>query len=338
MRTLVLFVFCFVSAIAKAPLTNISSPPKVLVSIAPIHSLVAGVMEGIAEPELLMEAGTSAHIHQLKPSEAAKLHSAQIIIWIGPMYESALVNSISAVKKSIQLITLSDLKGIHLLPIRSFSQSAAECCCTVELSQCKSGHEPHGDHHHEISGKDGHLWLDAPNAKIIVKRVAQELAELDQRNAPRYLANSEKVIARLNELNAELTQEMNPVKAIKYVTFHDFTQYFDVTYGTQCVGVVRANPEIESTVSSHRAIRKQGVDGAKVIFSEPQFDTKAVQTIAQDAGLKYAQLDGLGVGLDKGPNLYFEMMRRFADDMISALKGQNEADCKLPFGRCAGAD
>lgn len=321
MRILVLLFVCLVSAIAKAPkksVSNISSPPKVLVTIKPIHSLVAAVMEGVGQPDLLVDADVSLHTHQLKPSEITKLNSAQVIVWVGPEYETMIQKSIEAIKNSAQLITITELPGIHLLPTRNFDHSIEGC--SADFMHCHDHHSHHHkDHHHEISGKDGHLWLAAPNAKIIVKVIAQELIALDQRNAPYYLANSEKVIKKLDELNSDLAAEMKSVKGVKYLTYHDFTYYFDIAYGTKCVGAVRANPEVEPTAADILAVKRQVSEGARAIFSEPQFDTKSIRTIAGDTGIIYAQLDGLGFGLDQGPNLYFEMMRRLSNDMKNAL-------------------
>lgn len=325
-----LLIYCasitIVSAASGKPKVNLSSPPKVVVTIKPIHSLVAGIMEGVGEPELLIEADSSAHTHQLKPSEAAKLYAAQVIIWVGPVYETVLTQLIMRLKDSAQLITVSDLPEIRLLPSRIL-KGAQECSC----SKAHQHDTQHGGHHHEVPGKDGHLWLAAPNAKVIVKGIAQELAQLDQRNAPRYLANSQKIIGQLDVLHADISYEMKDVQGAQYLTFHDFTQYFDSAYGTQCVGAVRVHPEVEATAADLHAVRQQVSKGVRTIFSEPQFDTKAVRTIAEDTGITYAQIDGLGYGLEKGPNLYFEMMRRLANDMKKALMRE---ECKLPFGGC----
>ena len=47
--------------------------PAVVVSIKPIHSLVAGVMDGIGAPQLLIEGAGSPHSYALRPSEARAL-------------------------------------------------------------------------------------------------------------------------------------------------------------------------------------------------------------------------------------------------------------------------
>jgi zinc transport system substrate-binding protein len=44
------------------------TPPSVVVSIKPIHSLVVGVMQGVATPSLLVTGAGSPHTYSLKPS------------------------------------------------------------------------------------------------------------------------------------------------------------------------------------------------------------------------------------------------------------------------------
>ena len=53
-----------VSALAitacTAAVGQAAQTPKVVVSIAPIHALAAGIMEGVGEPQLLISGGASA--------------------------------------------------------------------------------------------------------------------------------------------------------------------------------------------------------------------------------------------------------------------------------------
>jgi zinc transport system substrate-binding protein len=42
-----------------------AEPPRVIVSIKPIHSLVAAVMQGAGEPTLLIGSGASPHTYNL---------------------------------------------------------------------------------------------------------------------------------------------------------------------------------------------------------------------------------------------------------------------------------
>ena len=57
--------------------------PKVVADIAPVHSLVSKVMNGVGRPKLIIPAINSPHEYQLKPSNAKDIEDANIIFWIG---------------------------------------------------------------------------------------------------------------------------------------------------------------------------------------------------------------------------------------------------------------
>jgi zinc transport system substrate-binding protein len=62
----------------------------VIVSVKPVHSLVAGVMNGVGEPGLLVRGGESPHTYSLRPSDARMLDDARIVFWIGGVFETFL--------------------------------------------------------------------------------------------------------------------------------------------------------------------------------------------------------------------------------------------------------
>ena len=58
--------------------------PKVVTDIHPVHALVSQVMGDLGAPVLLLERGASEHDFQLRPSQAADLADADLVVWIGP--------------------------------------------------------------------------------------------------------------------------------------------------------------------------------------------------------------------------------------------------------------
>lgn len=335
LKIIILSLICFVMDF-QAPCAA-ASPPKVLVTVKPIHSLVAGIMEGVATPILLLDGTTSPHHHHLKPSEEQKLNGVDVIIWVGEIYETSLKKRIENCRNFAQIITVSHLNGVELFPYRSFrhdegcqtglrgvfSKNTHHCCCQSESSDReRDSHDfNHGNEDcREVSGKDGHLWLALNNAKILVTQIGQKLATIDRQHAPNYLANSKKVVKRLDALTLELSHELKAIKGRPYITFHDFTQYFDRYFGTTCVGVVRVNPSLAPSPKHLEDLKRQIEDkNGDVLFVEPQFNDRLVHLLAQDTPIKIAQLDYLGYGLEPGIDLYFEMMRRLAVDMKRAL-------------------
>ncbi|MGA8771495.1 MAG: zinc ABC transporter substrate-binding protein, partial [Rhodomicrobium sp.] len=78
--SMVLFARVSWPALVLASLILLALPcfaaPNVVVTIKPIHSLAAAILEGVAEPKLLLEGAASPHAYALKPSDAEALSRA----------------------------------------------------------------------------------------------------------------------------------------------------------------------------------------------------------------------------------------------------------------------
>ncbi len=88
-----------------------AAQPRVVASILPLQSLTAGVMEGIGEPAVLVRGNASPHTAQLRPSDAQALARAQLVIWIGPIYESFLARPLRALGGDARVIELARVAG-----------------------------------------------------------------------------------------------------------------------------------------------------------------------------------------------------------------------------------
>jgi len=64
--------------------TAMADVPNVAADIAPVHSLVARVMQGVGAPSLIVAPGASPHEYSLRPSEAAALQEADLVFWVSP--------------------------------------------------------------------------------------------------------------------------------------------------------------------------------------------------------------------------------------------------------------
>ena len=76
--------------LAAGTLAARAEAPDVVVSIKPIHSLVAAIMQGVGEPGLIVEGAASPHTYSLKPSNAAALQDADVVFWVGHGLEAFL--------------------------------------------------------------------------------------------------------------------------------------------------------------------------------------------------------------------------------------------------------
>jgi len=96
-----------------------AEPPRVVADIAAVHSLVSKVMEGVGEPELLIPPGGSAHFYALKPSDAKKLRSAEIIIKIGPQLSPWMDRPLNSLAGSARRLRLLEQPETITLPPRT---------------------------------------------------------------------------------------------------------------------------------------------------------------------------------------------------------------------------
>src|SRR5262245_29815115 len=81
----------------------------VVVSIRPVHSLVAGVMQGAGEPGLLVRGTGSEHSYSLRPSQARALDQADVVFWVGETLETFLLKPLQALSSNAEVIELSEM-------------------------------------------------------------------------------------------------------------------------------------------------------------------------------------------------------------------------------------
>ena len=108
-----------VAALATVPNAAASSEaPSAVASIKPVHSLLAGVMNGVGRPILLVPGGASPHTFSLRPSDAQALENADIVVWVGEDLESFLIQPLDALASDAYVLELSRAEGITLLRFR----------------------------------------------------------------------------------------------------------------------------------------------------------------------------------------------------------------------------
>ncbi len=109
----------FAGLLVAAPWAPVRAAPDVVASIKPVHSLVAGVMDGVGTPKLLMTGGQSPHAYRLKPSEAAMLESAELVVWVGPALETVLARPVANIVGPDRSLPLIRTEGLRLLRTRA---------------------------------------------------------------------------------------------------------------------------------------------------------------------------------------------------------------------------
>ena len=298
-------------------LTPLKAEISVVTSIKPLHSLTSYIMEGVGEPELIIDGVASPHNFQIKPSHAKMLQNADLVIWIGEDLESFLPTALKSIPKDAVVFELLDQSGLKKLKFREKNIfEGHDDHGHDEHAKKEDDHDDHGHDDHGHGSFDPHIWLDPANAKVIVKKITNQLSKIDKDNASKYKANSKKVIKDLDGLIKEVKNEIN--KDASFVVFHDAYQYFEKRFGLSVIGALTVNPDVMPGAEQLSEIREViEHEKAKCIFSEPQFNPNIINSIASDTGVKTGVLDPLGANIDKGKNMYFDLIK----DMSNSLKG-----------------
>jgi len=328
-------------------------PPKVVVSILPVHSLVQSVMDGVGEAELLMDQGSSPHGYSLRPSQVSALNKADLIVWVGEGLETFLEKPLEARKESSKALELMEIKGITLLENRHSGQWSEAAHDHDEHDEHSDHDEKHEDHAHEEDGHshenehehedgheedhsgehvhhedhehdhgrfDPHIWLSIENAKAIVSRVGVELAEIDPDNASTYQGNVEKTIADLDVLKQDLKGQISGYENTPYLVFHDAYQYFEKELSLNAVGAVTIDAERKPGAKRISELRDVIRDRkAECIYQEPQFKPVVVEVLAENLEIKIGELDPLGAKLEAGAGAYKNLMSSLGGNLVSCL-------------------
>ncbi|MDH4982569.1 zinc ABC transporter substrate-binding protein [Hyphomicrobium sp. D-2] len=304
---------------APDAVTSAEAPLDVVVTIKPIHSLVAQVMEGVGQPSLLVEGSASPHSFSLKPSQVAAINRATVFFRVSEWLEPFTGKVVRALPASVELVTLMDTPGLKLLPRRKTG--------TFEPHDHAGEHSHHHDsdhgHHHshdDVGSSDSHIWLDPQNAKHLVSYIADVLSKHYPAHAAKFAVNAEAAHGRIDALAAELESDLRAVKDRPFIVFHDAYQYFDVRFALNAVGSITVSPDVRPSAKRLSELRRRIRSlKAACVFAEPMYQPRLVEAVIEGTDARSGTLDPEGMLLKPGPDLYEKLMRNLAADLNRCL-------------------
>lgn len=272
---------------------NTENELKIVVSIAPLHSLVAGITKGISEPQLLLKSGETPHHYSLKPRDAALVGDADVLIatsFESEYYLAALAKSSKDQKLTLQMI---DAEGITLL-----SQFDSE------------------------EGNDMHLWLDPQNAMAFSKQVAAELAKFAPKHAEKLHENLQKQLINLQKMDKFITKSTPKNAEAGYVSYHSVLQYYEHRYGIKSAPPAVTTPEAGASVAEAEKINARAEAGElKCVLAETEFSSKLLDGVAEKhPEIKRLTLDPLGSQFEPSAELYGQLMEHVTEVVNQCLK------------------
>lgn len=282
---------------------------KVLTTFMPINLFTKAVAGNCAEVQALMPANSGPHDFQAKPADLNALRQAKVLVKNGLGMEGFLAKLIASADNK-DLLVIDSSRGITTLD-----------------SPAEEGHaeEAHSSHSHSSHGElNPHIWLDPLRAVSQVENIRDGLVKADPSCAASYRRNAETYIAKLQTLNAEISNQLNPYQGKTFVAFHDFAPYFANRYKLKAdflVDVPELNPSPANLLRVAAAVKRSQL---KALLSEPQEGERSFNALAKDLGVKISVFDPMETGsmqASQNPATYFKVMRSNVADLIKAFGG-----------------
>lgn len=317
--------------------TAFAEVPKVAVDIAPLHSLVARVMDGVGTPDLIVQPGGSPHEYSLRPSEAAALQEADLVFWIGEDLTPWLADAIANLAPDAGVTTMIEADGTiehefregALFEAHDHDEHGGEDDHDDHADEGHDDHEDHDKHAEEASGHevhnhgshDPHAWLSPQNAMTWLNVIAGQLSAADPENAGTYFANAAAGRGEIEDLIVEVTGTLDPVRDGQFIVFHDAYQYFEKDFGFPASGAISigdaSDPSPARIAEIQDRIADQGID---CVLAEPQFNPGLVKTVLDGTDAGTGILDPHGADLKPGPALYVQMIRNLSTALAGCMQ------------------
>lgn len=322
---------------------SLAEVPRVAVDVAPVHSLVARVMDGVGTPDLIIPVGASPHGYSLRPSEARALQDADVVFWMGAALSPWLENAIETLAHDAMVTDLPQADGTRLLDIREGALFEAhdhgheDHARDEDHAHADEDHQPHADEDHahadeghahdedahaghDHGAHDPHAWLSPQNAAVWLTEIAARLSAADPENANTYLGNAAAARAEIDALVSEISGMLAPVRGIRFIVFHDAYQYFEDAFDIPAAGAISISDATDPGPARIADIRDRVREaGIACVLSEPQFNPDLVAVVTEGTEARTAVLDPLGTGLQPGPDLYAHLLRGLARSLADCL-------------------
>ena len=317
-----LLILSLTTALSASP--AFAEVPRVAVDIAPVHSLVTRVMDGVGAPNLVIQVGASPHEYNLRPSEAKALQDANLVFCIGSDLTPWLADAIQTLAPNASTTALLETDGTIELEFRESALFEAHAHDEHDDhdEDKHTDHDDHGDHDedkhadhddHAHGAHDPHAWLSPQNAKTWLNVIASKLSAADPKNAGIYFSNAATGQKEIDALIAEVNVTLEPARGMNFIVFHDAYQYFENDFDFPASGAISigdaSDPSPARIQEIQGRISNEGID---CVLAEPQFNPGLVATVMDGSEAKTGILDPLGAGLEPGAKLYPELIRNLS--------------------------
>lgn len=301
----------FATTIFTAPV--LADQLRVVVDIPPVHGIVEGVLGSNASITTLISRSIDPHNYTMKPSHAAALSEADLIVLIGESLTPSLAEKLPALASNAQIIELAEVSNVHLIAYEDAHEDHEDDDDhqddhADEKEQNEHEHDEHHDDEHDShdhSGINPHMWLDIDNADVWAHAIAKSASELSTALTSDINAN----LAAFEQALIGLKSEMQTLTAKPYSVSHDAFGYLEESFGIDHPQAVTNGMGLQPSPSDMANLRAQiEATPPACMIIDPNDHTAVAYALAEEYSIKTVEFSQLGE-IVEGENAYLILMQ-----------------------------
>jgi ABC-type Zn uptake system ZnuABC Zn-binding protein ZnuA len=301
-------------ALAAASVTTLAAvapaggggPLSVVTTSTDLKALLQAVGGDLVQVESLTSPVQDPHAIDLKPSQIARLRTANLLIRIGLDHEPWLTRA---------LRTAGDRR------LAPGSPHYLDVSRTIELLQTETPRLREKGAAHVHAYGNTHYWLDPENARPMTGAILDALSRLAPSDRPQLEANRRRFLERLDVGLAGWVRAMAPYRGTRVVVVHDSWPYFARRFGLTIVAAVETTPGVAPSPSTMAALpQRMREAGVALLIAEPYSNDAVVRQVAGRSGARVVTLVP-SVGADPEATDYLALFAVNIRRLTAALGG-----------------
>jgi zinc transport system substrate-binding protein len=309
----------FATTIFTAPV--LADQLRVVVDIPPVHGIVDGVLGSNASITTLIDSGIDPHNYTMKPSHAAAVSEADLIVLIGEALTPSLAEKLPSLANNAKIIELAEVPNVHLIAYQDAHDDHEDDAHHDDHAHKVHDEHDHGDAHHDDhdddehhddehdghdhSGIDPHMWLDIENADVWAHTIAKSASEL----SPALTSDINANLAAFEQALIGLKSEMQTLTAKPYSVSHDAFGYLEESFGIDHPQAVTNGMGLRPSPSDMAKLSAQIEETPPAcMIIDPNDHTALAYALAEEYSIQTVEFSQIGEVV-AGENAYLNLMQ-----------------------------
>ena len=241
---------------------------SVVVTLLPQEEVARAVGGERVFITVVVPPGVEPHTYEPSAAQIVQISRADLYLRLGPgllPFEDALVDRLKTLNPGMRIVDTS--RGVSPITMP-------------------------GQGHDTAKGVDPHVWLSLAHLRLMAGNMADAFIAADPAHEEAYAASRDEYIARVEDTDRRIRGLLLGMEGKPFLVFHPAWGYFAREYGLVQVAVGEDGREPGARGLSSLIARARE-EGIRVVFAEPQYDTRGSEVVAREIGGRVVLIDPL---------------------------------------------